>query len=172
MLLSLIRWTQNSPAAVIPQILSRLFIVWVVFPLVPSPSATPIGTVDTTLKSLPVINGTLVCWAVTEVIRYAFYTFKDMAVLKHLRYNLFLVLYPLGVSCELLSIAHSCLHVKHDFTPGNQPLTLTMPNTVNFIFKYEWSIWICLLVYSVEFPKLFTHMMRQRSKVYAIKSKD
>ena len=94
-----------------------------------------------------------------------------MAVLKHLRYNLFLVLYPVGVSCELLSITHSCLHVKNDFAPGAQPLTLTMPNRVNFVFKYEWSIWICLVVYASEFPKLFTHMLRQRARVYAEREK-
>ena len=47
-----------------------------------------------------------------------------------------------------------------------------MPNSINFIFKYEWSIWIILAVYSVEFPKLFTHMLRARGKVYAEKAKN
>ena len=154
----------------IPQILSRLFIVWIVFPLVPA--AVGEGGWNAWLTKLPIINVCLVCWAVTEVVRYSFYTMgKDLTFLKHLRYNLFLVLYPLGVTCEMLSIAHSCFHVKYDFAPENKPMTTVMPNSVNFTFKYEWAIYICLVIYGSEFPKLFGHMLRQRAKIYAEKGK-
>ena len=46
-----------------------------------------------------------------------------------------------------------------------------MPNKVNFTFKYQWMIYICAIVYSLEFPKLFSHMLRQRAKIYSEKPK-
>ena len=53
------------------------------------------------------------CWSITEIVRFMFYTLKqlnwDMSwrnpignIVGHLRYNLFIVLYPLGVSGELV----------------------------------------------------------------------
>ena len=38
MIFSVLRMTPNSPATVIPQILSRLYLIWMVFPNVPRPS--------------------------------------------------------------------------------------------------------------------------------------
>jgi very-long-chain (3R)-3-hydroxyacyl-CoA dehydratase len=42
-------------------------------------------------------------WCIAEFVRYPFYQFKGLqAYLGHLRYNLFIVLYPVGVTGELL----------------------------------------------------------------------
>ena len=117
------------------------------------------------MQTLPLINGAILCWAITEVIRYSFYTFKNVSILKHLRYNLFLVLYPLGVSCELLCVLHSCYAVSN-MAPEDKYYTLVVPNAANFTFKYEWTIVIFVLVYLDGFPKLFMHMLRQRAKIY------
>ena len=115
---------------------------------------------------IPAINICVFCWAITEVVRYSFYTFKDSEILKILRYNLFLILYPLGVSGELLTILHSCQHIANDYPDNLKPLTLVMPNKFNITVKYEWSVYVLILVYASEFPKLFKHMLRQRAKMY------
>ena len=139
--------------------------MWIVFPLVPNSSAVQTSTIVYALKSIPSINGVLVCWSVTEVVRYSFYTLKDAEILKHLRYNLFLVLYPFGVSFELISVTQSCFYVAN-LPAAEKPLTLTMPNKYNFIYKYEWTVYVIFLIYLSEFPKLFNHMLRQRAKIY------
>eukprot|EP00471_Norrisiella_sphaerica_P010082 CAMPEP_0184497368 /NCGR_PEP_ID=MMETSP0113_2-20130426/36325_1 /TAXON_ID=91329 /ORGANISM="Norrisiella sphaerica, Strain BC52" /LENGTH=748 /DNA_ID=CAMNT_0026884437 /DNA_START=116 /DNA_END=2362 /DNA_ORIENTATION=+ len=51
-------------------------------------------------------------WATTEIPRYLFYAFKQAmdkppTILFHLRYSLFYVLYPTGISGEMLQMFHS-----------------------------------------------------------------
>ena len=44
-----------------------------------------------------------ICWCIAETTRYPFYQFKSLQpILGHLRYNLFIVCYPIGVTGELL----------------------------------------------------------------------
>ena len=46
----------------------------------------------------------LVAWAQSEIIRFTYYSFPSLqnGIIGHLRYNLFVVMYPLGVGAELL----------------------------------------------------------------------
>ena len=98
---SVIGLTNNSVMAVLPQILSRLIIVKLVFPYVPSDSYS--------------IVLTTVNWCISELIRFPFYTIKAIPTLQngflgsvfgHLRYNAFIIVYPLGVFGELLAATH------------------------------------------------------------------
>jgi hypothetical protein len=96
--LSALKMTKNSLASVFPQIVSRLFILHMIFPLVES-------------EHFCIFVATI-CWAVTEVTRFTFYTLKELNLFKvsnplaeligHMRYNSFIFLYPIGVSGELI----------------------------------------------------------------------
>ena len=76
------------------QVASRFLLVWGVAYFFPQTAA-----------SSPAYSSMLVAWSVTEVIRYGYFAINlaSGAVpgwLTWLRYNTFLVLYPLGISSE------------------------------------------------------------------------
>lgn len=48
--------------------------------------------------------GMVVCWSIADINRYLYYLYKDNAITSFLRYNSFIVLYPVGVLCEMLVI--------------------------------------------------------------------
>lgn len=125
------------------QVASRLLIVWGFFvPFAHSAFNT------STLAYLRLV----VAWGVTEVVRYQFYAQnlrgKPGSALVWLRYNAFLVLYPLGVSSELLVI-HG--------------------NIGDAVAKYgAWArpaLYLIMATYAPGFYTLFGHMLRQRLKV-------
>lgn len=82
-------------ATTIMQVASRVVIVWGIverFPAVTTPSMA-----YTTM---------LLAWSITETIRYSYFTgkiaYKEVSgVVKWLRYNTFVVLYPLGIASEV-----------------------------------------------------------------------
>ena len=43
-------------------------------------------------------------WALSEFVRYPYYIFPNLRVLKWLRYNSFIILYPLGMFLEAVHI--------------------------------------------------------------------
>jgi very-long-chain (3R)-3-hydroxyacyl-CoA dehydratase len=53
----------------------------------------------------------LIAWSLTEVVRYSYFTFAlngyIPSILTWLRYNLFFVLYPLGISSEMALVYKS-----------------------------------------------------------------
>jgi very-long-chain (3R)-3-hydroxyacyl-CoA dehydratase len=76
----------------------------------------------------------------------------------HLRYNTFLVLYPLGVTGELVCFCNVWTKIK-DVKPENKPFSIFMPNNINIIFDYAFFIkWLIPIIYIVFFPQLFMHM--------------
>jgi very-long-chain (3R)-3-hydroxyacyl-CoA dehydratase len=46
--------------------------------------------------------GVVIVWSIAEVNRYLYYLFKDTPITGYLRYNAFLLLYPLGAVVETL----------------------------------------------------------------------
>ena len=74
------------------QVASRLLLVW--------------GVVDTFpfLAKSAAYSSMLIAWSVTEVVRYSYFVFTlsgySPGLISWLRYNLFYVLYPLGISSE------------------------------------------------------------------------
>ncbi|QLQ78522.1 hypothetical protein HG537_0A07690 [Torulaspora globosa] len=126
------------------QVASRLLIVLGIFQSLPNTEAAKTVVYVTLLAA----------WSITEVIRYLFYFFTLCAKtgppvpLTFLRYNLFLVLYPLGVASELL-IIYSALPLAES--------TYGAP--------YKWTLIAGMLAYIPGFPVLFGHMLAQRKKV-------
>ncbi|XP_045111421.1 very-long-chain (3R)-3-hydroxyacyl-CoA dehydratase hpo-8-like [Portunus trituberculatus] len=142
----------SSVAMVIPQVTSRLVILWPVLCAVNNTHSS-IG--------LPML---LVAWSVTEVIRYAYYF---LSILKHvpsiltfLRYTLFIVLYPVGVTGELL-----CLYAALPTVAKTRMYSVSMPNALNATFDLHSTLIVFALLYLPVFPMLYMHMFAQRKKV-------
>ncbi|RXN31366.1 very-long-chain (3R)-3-hydroxyacyl- dehydratase 2 [Labeo rohita] len=106
----------------------------------------------------------VVAWTVTEIIRYSFYTFSLLNHLPYLikwaRYTFFIVLYPMGVAGELLTIYAALPYVQKTGL-----YSITLPNKYNFSFDYHTFLILIMISYIPLFPQLYFHMMRQRKKV-------
>lgn len=126
------------------QVASRLMIVLGIFEGLPQTPAAHTMVYVTLLSA----------WSATEVVRYMFYFYSLCAkegpsiLLTILRYNLFWVLYPLGVASELL-IVYSALPLAES----------------NYGAVYKWFLVASMLAYIPGFPVLFGHMVTQRKKV-------
>ncbi|KAI1889138.1 hypothetical protein AGOR_G00175980 [Albula goreensis] len=134
------------------QVCSRIFMVWFV-----TNSIKQIQNEESVILFL-------VVWTVTEITRYSFYTFN---LLKHLpyfikwaRYNMFIVMYPLGVAGELMTIYAALPYVRR-----SGMFSMRLPNKYNVSFDYYIFLIIVMLSYIPLFPQLYFHMLRQRRKV-------
>jgi very-long-chain (3R)-3-hydroxyacyl-CoA dehydratase len=125
------------------QVSSRFLLVH----LIAAPFAFP-----STTRTSPAYATMLLAWSVTEVIRYSYFVFNLSgvgvpAVWTWLRYNTFLVLYPLGVASE-------CWLVWKASGPAGERNEM-----------YKWGLWAILGVYVPGIYVLFTHMLKQRARV-------
>ncbi|XP_072175951.1 very-long-chain (3R)-3-hydroxyacyl-CoA dehydratase 2-like [Diadema setosum] len=106
----------------------------------------------------------VMAWTITEVIRYAFYVFALLNrlpyVLMWLRYTLFIVLYPIGVTGELWTIYLALPYVK-----STGLYSLELPNDYNISFDYYSVLIFLMILYIPIFPRLYSHMLRQRKKM-------
>ncbi|CAH2282331.1 very-long-chain (3R)-3-hydroxyacyl- dehydratase 1 [Pelobates cultripes] len=134
------------------QVSSRIFMVWLI-----TNSIRQIQNEESVLIFL-------VVWTMTEITRYSYYTFN---LLNHLpyfikwaRYNLFIVLYPIGVAGELLTIYAALPYVRR-----SGMYSLRLPNKYNVSFDYYYCLLIVMCTYIPLFPQLYFHMLRQRRKV-------
>ncbi|KAL1513373.1 hypothetical protein ABEB36_002792 [Hypothenemus hampei] len=105
----------------------------------------------------------LLAWCITEIVRYSNYTLNLIGnvpyILKYLRYTMFIVLYPIGITGELLCIWKAQEEVGKGFL-----YSVNMPNKYNFIFNYQHLLWFLMLLYIPLFPQLYLHMFGQRKK--------
>ncbi|EPY77281.1 hypothetical protein CB1_001278014 [Camelus ferus] len=106
----------------------------------------------------------VIAWTVTEIIRYSFYTFSLLNHLPYLikwaRYTLFIVLYPMGVSGELLTI-----YAALPFVRQAGLYSISLPNKYNFSFDYYAFLILIMISYIPIFPQLYYHMIHQRRKI-------
>lgn len=75
-------------------------------------------------------------------------------------YTTFIVLYPTGVTGELL-----CLYWAQSYAQKNKIWSIELPNSANFTFSYYYFLWIVMLLYIPLFPQLYLHMFALRKKV-------
>ena len=103
-------------------------------------------------------------WTLTEVVRYSFYLFALIGevpyAIQWCRYTFFIVLYPLGVTGELLSIYGSLNDVAE-----RKLYYIELPNKANIAFNYFYYLILIMLLYIPIFPQLYLHMIAQRKKV-------
>ncbi|KAI1899325.1 hypothetical protein AGOR_G00060630 [Albula goreensis] len=134
------------------QVMSRVFLTWAV-----THSVREVQNEDSVLLFV-------VAWTVTEIVRYSFYTFSLLNHLPYLikwaRYSLFVVLYPMGVSGELLTI-----HAALPYVQKTGLYSITLPNKYNFSFSYHTFLILTMVSYIPLFPQLYFHMLWQRRKV-------
>ncbi|KAF2681581.1 PTPLA-domain-containing protein [Lentithecium fluviatile CBS 122367] len=126
------------------QVASRLLLVWGIAYNFPQ-----------TTKNSPAYTTMLLAWSVTEVIRYSYFVFvlgaKGVPKLwTWLRYNTFLVLYPLGVGSETWLIYSA------------------IPPASKMDEKYGYALWAVLATYIPGFYTLFTYMLKQRRRVLRV----
>uniref|UniRef100_A0A671X5F0 Very-long-chain (3R)-3-hydroxyacyl-CoA dehydratase n=1 Tax=Sparus aurata TaxID=8175 RepID=A0A671X5F0_SPAAU len=134
------------------EVLSRVFLTWAV-----THSVREVQSEDSVLLFVT-------AWTVTEIIRYSFYTFSLLNHLPYLikwaRYTFFIVLYPMGVTGELLTIYAALPYVQKTGL-----YSVTLPNKYNFSFDYYTFLILIMISYIPLFPQLYFHMIRQRKKV-------
>ncbi|CDK27036.1 unnamed protein product [Kuraishia capsulata CBS 1993] len=125
------------------QVLSRYLLVWGIFQVLPDSPAN--GHWSYITLSL--------CWSVTEIIRYFYYSQNILTngnppkILTILRYNTFYVLYPAGVASELTMVY----------------LSLDEAKEVVGVWYYYLLIAV-MFTYIPGFYTLYTHMIKQRKK--------
>jgi len=143
---------RSSVIITLLQVTSRLFLVWGV-----------LGPVPRTHNS-PGFILLLTAWSVTEILRYSYYAFNQLnmvpGILTYLRYTLFIVLYPIGVTGEIMCIIRAL-----DWVKETGLYSLGMPNRWNISLNYYYTLCLSLPVYVIAFPQLYSHMFRQRKKM-------
>ncbi|PNF27406.1 hypothetical protein B7P43_G16911 [Cryptotermes secundus] len=134
------------------QVFSRVLVVCGVL------LATPTGP---TSPGLPLA---LVAWSITEVVRYLYYALNLLGTVPYLlvwcRYTLFIALYPIGVTGELL-----CLYAAQAYVAQKKLWSLEMPNALNLTFSYHYFLLFIMFLYIPLFPQMYLHMFAQRRKV-------
>lgn len=145
-------WVKSNPIITTFQVFSRIIVLMLVV------AATP------TAKVSPGLPLAILAWSITEIIRYAYYALNSVQllprILVYLRYTTFIVLYPIGVTGELL-----CFWWAQDYASKVSIWSLELPNPLNMTFSYYAFLWIIMLLYIPLFPKLYLHMFSQRKKV-------
>lgn len=110
-------------------------------------------------------------WSGTEVIRYLYYVFKinniEIAPITFLRYHLFIILYILGVICEI-----ALIYFQLPLIQEKRPYSLFMPNLFNWSFDTFYFTLIFLVCYVPFFPKLYIYMWKQRNSIYSSSKKN
>lgn len=153
-----------APEPSAPAVASRLAVLWGISNISP-PSRLH--------WSFPLMA---ISWSSVEIPRYLFYVWqllvtpvvgpaggepsKDAATpfwLLFLRYSLFIVLYPTGITGELGQLLTSMPYVK-----AHGVWDVTLPNAHNIIFRYPAVQWLLLALYVPGSYIMYTHMLHQR----------
>ncbi|CAK9169184.1 unnamed protein product [Ilex paraguariensis] len=143
----------RSPiTATLPQISSRLYVVWGILWSFPE------------TQSHILVSSLVISWSITEIIRYSFFGTKEAlgsapSWLLWFRYSTFLLLYPTGITSELGLIYTALPYMKE-----SEKYCIRMPNTWNFSFVYSYAAILVLGIYVPGSPHLYSYMLGQRKK--------
>ncbi|CAF0738752.1 unnamed protein product [Adineta ricciae] len=144
---------RSNPMIVLIQIISRVFLVWGVANYIPHAQHTT-G-----------IFLAVTAWSITEIIRYAYYALNLLQIspqwLTWCRYTFFIVLYPMGVTGELLTIVKAMRTIYPELVRNRYSILL--PNKMNFGLDYFYFLVVVVLAY-LYFPTMYKHMFTQRAK--------
>ncbi|XP_055996790.1 very-long-chain (3R)-3-hydroxyacyl-CoA dehydratase 2-like [Ostrea edulis] len=134
------------------QVFSRVFLTWAITYSVPS------------VQNYYGVLLFVTAWTITEIIRYSFYFFSLLGGVPYFivwcRYTFFIVLYPLGVTGELITVYSSLREVEE-----KKLYYFPLPNAANMSFNYFYFLIFFMIMYIPIFPQLYTHMLAQRRKV-------
>jgi very-long-chain (3R)-3-hydroxyacyl-CoA dehydratase len=132
----------SNPIITFEQIVSRILVVWgVAWPFASSRASIGIF----------LITGS---WSLAEVTRYLYYALNIVNLVPYsltwCRYSFFLILYPSGVSGELLTIWASLAEIAR-----NSALSFALPNSFNISFHYDLILMGIMLLY---IPRKYTSL--------------
>ncbi len=134
------------------QVMSRLLVLWGVVYTFPETRST-LGFTLLTLS-----------WSFVEIPRYLFYavnTFSSSPYpLLWLRYSLFAVLYPTGITGEILTWLAALPSIER-----HRPFSLPMPNRFNLPFDSYYLTLFLLALYIPGSYIMYTHMLVLRRKM-------
>lgn len=131
--LILIGKSKGSIIGAIFQILGRLIVAWVFAE--PTSNNLRFATVA-------------IIWALADCNRYLYYLFKNHPLTAALRYNSFIVLYPIGVLGEMMLI--------NDYLERHSDLSETA----------VWAVRLVQVLIVVGLVFLYTYMLKMRGKYY------
>ncbi|CAM4814044.1 unnamed protein product [Rotaria magnacalcarata] len=148
---------RSNPMIVLVQIMSRVFLVWGVANYIPQ-----------TQFSVGILLA-VVAWSITEIIRYAYYVLNLFQVAPQIltwcRYTFFIILYPMGVTGELTTIAKAMQTIYPEVVRNRYSILL--PNKFNFGLDYFYFLAVVVCAYAY-FPTMYKHMFKQRAKALNI----
>ncbi|XP_047311277.1 very-long-chain (3R)-3-hydroxyacyl-CoA dehydratase PASTICCINO 2 [Impatiens glandulifera] len=143
----------RSPiTATLPQIGSRLYVLWGILYSFPE------------TRTHIIVSSLVISWSLTEIIRYSFFGLKEAlgsAPSWHLwlRYSTFLLLYPTGISSEI-----GMIYIALPYMKESGKYNVLLPNKWNFSFDYFYAAILVLLIYVPGSPHMYTYMLSQRKK--------
>ncbi|CAH8652818.1 Very-long-chain (3R)-3-hydroxyacyl-CoA dehydratase hpo-8, variant 2 [Schistosoma haematobium] len=144
---------RSSVMTTMLQVSSRLLVVWGILYIVPEVARDNLG--------VPLI---VISWSIAEMIRYSYYVADicrvKLNLLTWLRYSGFMVLYPTGISGEVLLIVSGIKRLKE-----TEEYSFNLPNALNCSLYYWFALVTILITYIPGSKTMYTHMMRQRRKV-------
>ncbi|XP_022896005.1 very-long-chain (3R)-3-hydroxyacyl-CoA dehydratase PASTICCINO 2A-like [Olea europaea var. sylvestris] len=151
----LIGLVRSPVSATLPQISSRLYVVWGILWSFPE------------LRTHFFVSSLVISWSITEIIRYSFFGLKEAfgsapSWLLWLRYSTFLILYPTGISSEV-----GLTYIALPYMKESLKYSISMPNKWNFSFDYYYLALGILGVYVPGSPHLYGYMLGQRKKALA-----
>ncbi|KAI5288284.1 hypothetical protein KEM54_005333 [Ascosphaera aggregata] len=129
---SLLRIVRASLMTTLMQVASRLFVVWPVLFCFGRGGYFVNGVADQVEDIIRpngigsyAFVGCIIAWSITECVRYSFFCMqvagmKTPAVIQWLRYNMFFVLYPIGIAseCTLTYLSLTPARRVHDLFAG------------------------------------------------------
>ncbi|XP_047358504.1 very-long-chain (3R)-3-hydroxyacyl-CoA dehydratase hpo-8 [Vespa velutina] len=151
---------RSNPMIILIQISSRVFICVILLSL-------PTDSIGSSI----ILPYTFISWCIAEITRYSYYFMNLIGYIPYflmwLRYSLFMVLYPIGISGEILCIYKVIVH-----SMSNPKLwSYILPNQWNFTFSFLYMLIMVLIIYIPGSPMLYKHMFLQRQKMLNTKSK-
>lgn len=93
---AVLRLVKGGVFTTLLQVSSRLYVAFIILPYQINSQEVP-----------NIFNYCMfTAWSVAEVVRYSYYLCKNSKIVKFLRYNLFIVLYPIGVCAGELPLIY------------------------------------------------------------------
>ncbi|XP_076252119.1 3-hydroxyacyl-CoA dehydratase 2 [Rhynchophorus ferrugineus] len=124
------------------------------------------------LQKMPVVAYLFFTWTSVELLRYSYYivnlTDNRRALMKKillpplqwLRYSAWIILYPVGFTCEIVIIFRNVMYLQN-----NPRWYIAMPNKYNFTFDYFTYLRIHMLLFMIPgMYALLNHMYNMRRK--------
>jgi len=146
---------RSNPVLTLLQVLSRIIVVWLIMFCFESPKNSV---------------GTVICcvvWPIAEITRYMYYALnildKNNSFLTWCRYSFFIVLYPIGITGELICIYKAVEFLKP--LANRRKFSYNLPNSLNWSFDLYYFLILVMISYIPVFPQLYGHMLVQRKKM-------